>query len=53
MKYRNFGTGEVGSQSFYSYNENNFVRTAPEKRPKKSPSEREALNRQQFKASSA
>ena len=42
--------GGVGNLIFYSYNGNNYVRTAPGKRSKKSWSDRQVQNRKRFSA---
>jgi hypothetical protein len=45
--------GGVGNLIFYSYNGNNYVRTAPGKRSKKSWSDRQVQNRKRFSALNA
>jgi hypothetical protein len=44
------GTGGTGNLIFYSYNGNNYVRTAAGERSKKSWSDRQAQNRKRFSA---
>lgn len=42
--------GGVGNLVFYSYNGNNYIRTAPRKRSKNSWTEHQVLNRRRFSA---